>query len=436
MASVRVRITLVAIAVVAVALLAGSAVLVLTLRSNLIDEALTTAELRAATLAASLEDGDGDVRLVVPGDDEFAQIQDSSGTVVWASDEALNGALDPPAPGRSTVIIVPIEDGRFAVAAASAGDLTVIAGRNLEHVDESTSTLIGLLAIGLPVLTLLLGFVTWAVVGRALKPVERIRAEVETITAADLDQRVPVPATKDEIGRLAETMNTMLERLEASQARQRRFVSDASHELRSPLASIRQHSEVALAHPGSIGDEELAASVLADALRMQGLVEDLLLLARADEQSLGTRTTDVDLDDLALEEARRLREATELDVDTSGVTATRIEGDPAALRRLIRNLGENAARYATSRIAISTGGNGSMIELVVEDDGPGIQESDRTEVFERFVRLDEARARDDGGYGLGLAIVSEVAASHHGSARITDGRLGGARVEVRLPLLF
>jgi signal transduction histidine kinase len=243
---------------------------------------------------------------------------------------------------------------------------------------------------------------------------------------------VPQPKAHDEIGRLAATMNRMLERLEGARNSQRRFVSDASHELRSPITSIRQHAEVTLAHPDRMTAQELADVVLAEQQRMQSLVEDLLLLARADEHVPLSRAP-VDLDDLAFEEGHRLRAATSKRVDTSGVGVARVQGDADALCRVVRNLGENAARHASSRVDIALADRGHDVVLSVDDDGPGIPESERERVLQRFVRLDEARSRDDGGSGLGLSIVDEVVRAHGGSMSITQSTLGGARIQVALP---
>ena len=233
-------------------------------------------------------------------------------------------------------------------------------------------------------------------------------------------------------------MNRMLGRLEQAQARQRRLVSDASHELRSPVATIRQHAEVALAHPGRTTTTELAATVLAEDLRLQRLAEDLLLLTQADEHTLAMRRRPVDLDDLVLEEARRLRSTAEGPrISTAGVSAARLEADAQGMRRVLRNLGDNAARYARSEIAFDlAAGDDGRIVLGVEDDGPGVPAADRERVFERFVRLDDARSRPaghGGGSGLGLAIVAELVAAHGGTATVFQGALGGARFEITLP---
>jgi signal transduction histidine kinase len=283
------------------------------------------------------------------------------------------------------------------------------------------------------VLLVVVALLTWLVVGRALRPVDTIRREVDAIGPAELDRRVAEPPTDDEVGRLARTMNRMLARLDGAARAQRRFVSDASHELRSPLASIRQHAEVARAHPDRLGDGELAEVVLAEGARLQDLVEQLLLLTRLDEGGFALARGPVDVDDLVLADARRLRDAGAVAVDTAGVTAARLDGDERMLARLTRNLSDNAARHATSRIALGLLVDGDRVELTVDDDGSGIPESDRERVFERFVRLDEGRARDAGGSGLGLAIVAEIARAHGGSVRVTESPLGGARFVVELP---
>ena len=228
-------------------------------------------------------------------------------------------------------------------------------------------------------------------------------------------------------------MNRMLERLESARNSQRRFVSDASHELRSPITTIRQHAEVALAHPERVTAPELAEVVLAEQQRMQRLVEDLLLLARVDEHVPLTRAA-VDLDDLAFEEGHRLRSATSKRVDTSGVNAVRVQGDADALRRMLRNVGENAVRHASSRVDVTLVERGEEVVLTIDDDGPGIPATERARVLQRFVRLDDARSRDEGGSGLGFSIVDEVVRAHGGSMSIEQSPLGGARIVITLPV--
>jgi signal transduction histidine kinase len=268
------------------------------------------------------------------------------------------------------------------------------------------------------------------VVGRVLHGVEAIRARVAQIGAGDLHQRVPDPGTGDEVGRLAATMNRMLDRLQRSSDRQRRFVSDASHELRSPLASLRTQLEVALAHPEGADWPGVASGVLEEGVRMERLVDDLLALARADEGVVLAHTEEFDFGDLLAEEAERVEGLT---VDTSGVGPVSVRGDPLALRRVVRNLLDNARRHAASRIVLRVSLEGDEVVAVVEDDGAGIPEAEREQVFERFARLEEGRDRDAGGTGLGLAVVREVVQAHGGTVVAEEGDAGGARLVVHLP---
>ena len=440
--TVRVRATVGAVVVVGIAVLAGSFVFVTVLRNILTDGVKDAAQLRAAELVATLDADQVPTLAGAEDDEQLIQIINQSGKVVNASPNVEGRpAVAELRPGRSTTIEATIdgEELEFVAVAAATGPSTVpartvIVARFLEDVNESVQIVTGLLMWGLPLLLLVVAFTTWKVIGRALAPVDAIRREVDEISAAELHRRVPDPPGRDEISRLASTMNRMLGRLEGAQQRQRRFVSDASHELRSPVASIRQHAEVAIAHPERTTTVELAETVLAEDIRVQRLVEDLLLLARADERTLSRGDRTIDLDDLLLDEAQRLRDMTQLDVDTTAVSAGRVSGDPAQLRRMLRNLVDNAARHARSRIALSLNEQDGSVVLRVDDDGTGIPSDERGRIFERFVRLDDARARDNGGSGLGLAIVHEVTAAHGGTVTAAESPRGGARLEVRLPL--
>jgi signal transduction histidine kinase len=439
--TVRVRTTVAAVVVVGLAMLVGALVLVAVLRNTLTREVRTAALLRGQDVAAVLQSGAETGRLAVDDPEEMLiQVLDQDGRVVGASPNVVRlPPLTGLRPGRSVEVEAPDGDHEYlAVAVAAdtpAGRRTVVVVRSAETVTEATAAVSGLLVVGLPLLLLVVAATTWTVVGRTLAPVEAIRGEVDEISAAELHRRVPDPPGDDEIGRLARTMNRMLGRLEQAQSRQRRFVSDASHELRSPVATIRQHAEVALAHPDQTTTTELASTVLAENSRTQRLVEDLLLLTRADEHTLVLRRRPVDLDDLVFDEARRLRHTAGLRVDTSAVSAGRVDGDVAGLRRVLRNLGDNAARHASGRLAFSVAERDGVVLLEVDDDGPGIPEADRARVLERFVRLDDARARDAGGSGLGLAIVSELVVAHGGTVAVVASPLGGARVEISLPRL-
>jgi signal transduction histidine kinase len=428
--SVRARTTGAATAVVAAALLIGSIALYSALSTSMLAGAERSAELRAEEIAAQLESS-GTINLGFL-DDEIARVVDESGAVLASSDEAedeLEGTSLPVSDDAQRVTIdgepllvvtEDLDDGRTLVFAVSIDDDA-----------QTLGTVVVLLAVIMPVLLVVVAVTTWFVVGRALRPVTRIRTEVDGITSEHLHRRVPVPASGDEIAALATTMNRMLDRLDAAATAQRRFVSDASHELRSPLAVIRQHAELAHAYPDTTGIGELAEVVSDEGMRMQGIVESLLLLTRLDE-GVHLLAESVDLDDLALAEVRRLRQRG-LDVDGSGVSAARVEGDPRLLGQLLRNLADNAARHCRERIAIGVTASTQHIVLTVEDDGAGVAPDDRARIFERFVRLDEARSRDAGGSGLGLAIVKGIAAAEGGDVTVDDSRWGGARFVVTLP---
>ncbi|GAB3997873.1 sensor histidine kinase [Nocardioides marmoraquaticus] len=427
--SVRLRTTLAAVGVVAIALLVGAVALVLLSRGALVGGLEQAAEQRASALVAQAETGTLPTAQEQDDEpeDEVWQVRDDTGAVVAASqplgrdlptDDADAFAL----PGGEASYVVAVEEGEGYAASV---------GVSREEVGDSTAALVPLLGVGAPLLLLVVGLTTWAVVGRALRPVERIRAEVEQITGDRLERRVPEPATRDEVGRLARTMNGMLGRLQTARDQQRQFVGDASHELRSPLASLRQTAEVARAHPGALPEGELVDAVLEESARMQRLVEQLLLLTRADEGGLRV-DADVDLDDLVLAEAARLR-SKGLDVDASRVAPGRVRGDGLALAQVLRNLADNAARHATGAVRLSCRADGSVVEVRVEDDGSGVPEADRERVFDRFVRLDEARARDAGGSGLGLAIVRDAVRAHDGTVVVDRSDLGGAAFVVRLP---
>jgi signal transduction histidine kinase len=431
--SVRVRTTAAAVGVLGVALLLAGIALVAGLHLALGRDLRAGATLRAAEVARSVDSG-ADVSPELAGADAV-QVLGADGEVMAASPQLTGrSAMARLAAGESRTIDVGFDDDTYLVVAASAGDRTVLLARSRENLVEATQALTLLLGVGLPLLLLIVGATTWRLAGRALAPVDAMRADVDAISAAALHRRVPRPATRDEIDRLAVTMNRMLDRLERARVRERAFIADASHELRSPIASIRQHAEVALAHPDRTSTGDLAAVAHAESLRMQVLVDDLLLLARADEQGLRRSNLPVDLDDLVFGEATRLREEAAVAVDTSAVSPVRIDGDAAGLRRMLRNLVENAARHAGGKVALALAEVDGQAVIHVDDDGPGIPPAERRRVFDRFVRLDESRSRAGGGSGLGLAIVAEIAAAHGGEVTVGDSPLSGARFTIRIPV--
>ncbi len=281
-------------------------------------------------------------------------------------------------------------------------------------------------------LAVLAGAATWFLLGRALRPVARITAQADTISAGTLHERVPVPGAKDEIHGLATTVNRMLDRLELGDRRRRQFVSDASHELRSPVAVLRTEAEVALRHPATTEVPELAGVVLGEAERLSVIVEDLLTLARRDEGREVGGVVEVDLDDLVLAEANRARR---VPVARSQVSAGRVLGRRDDLQRTIAHLLDNATRHANEQVEVGLHTDDDGVWLWVDDDGAGVSERDRSRIFERFTRLDEARTRDAGGSGLGLAVVAETVRELGGEVTVGDSPLGGARFEVRLPAI-
>lgn len=290
-------------------------------------------------------------------------------------------------------------------------------------------------------LTVLAGLATWFLTGLALRPVAAITGRVDEITTGTLDGRVPEPGTGDEIGVLAVTMNRMLGRLERSELQRRGFVSDASHELRTPVAVLRSEAEVATRAPDTTTVGGFAEVVLVETGRLERLVEDLLTLARADESRLADTAgrlglhgaTEVDVDEVVLAEAGRARR---LPIDLRQVSGGRVRGRGDDLARAVGHLLDNAARHGESAVAVGVRTEGDRVRIWVEDDGAGLAEEDRVRIFERFTRLDEARSRDRGGSGLGLAVVAETAESFGGTVTVDRGALGGARFTLDLPAGF
>lgn len=426
-ASIRLRITAAAVAVVAVAFGVGAVAMTWTLEQQL---RASVAEQLADELTALAEGVDaGTIQtaaLVARDDDVLVALRAPAGVTVNAADAALL-----PIPATSAPAEVRVGDEHYVVVAAETTQGTIVVGRSLQEADDAVHTASVLLAVAVPLALVLIGTVVWVVVGRALAPVDRIRAQVDAIDATALDRRVPTTGSGDEVDRLAATMNRMLGRVDEGVRARQRFVSDASHELRSPLATMRQFAELSKTHPEATTPDELADVVLGEGERMHGIVEGLLLLARLDERG-STAARAVDLDDLAHAEIARVR-ALGTTVDGTAVRAAAVAGDPRLLGRALRNLVDNAMRHASSRIALGSVVRDGRAMVWVDDDGRGVAESERQRVFERFVRLDEARARDDGGSGLGLAIVREVARAHGGDAWIADSPLGGARFVLELP---
>ncbi|WP_103531756.1 sensor histidine kinase [Streptomyces sp. SM11] len=477
MRSVRARAAIGATLVVAVALVGAGLAVLLVLRANLIDQADLQAEVAAREAAGQLATGTpyDDVELD-DEEDHPVQVTDEGGRVVIVSKDlravtgtgtsgvtpvpsAPAGASPSPGddddddddddgsrPGRGEVssddpdfsdgtatVDRTTADYRFAAVEATTPDgvtLTVYAGAPLAAEQEAVNTVRGAMLTGLPVLLVVVAGVTWLVTRRALRPVEGIRRELAAITASeDLARRVPEPGSRDEIARLARTTNETLTVLEASVERQRRFVADASHELRSPIASLRTQLEVAEAHPELL---DLPGAV-ADTVRLQVLAADLLLLARLDAGERPGSAT-VELGALVREEvSQRTGDRIPVTVQVPEGGAFEVNGSRGQLSRVIGNLLDNAQRHAGESVAVSVAADGRGVRVEVRDDGDGIPEGEWERIFERFVRLDDARSRDDGGAGLGLAIARDVASRHGGTLTVHRADGGGAAFRMWLP---
>jgi signal transduction histidine kinase len=445
-ATVRARLTVLGTAVVALMLLVSAVALVVVQQWAMltgIDETLRQRMDNLQTGVASARPGSV---LVGEGDreDSFVQLLAADGTVLAATAN-LAGAAPVGAPLRSgspdrlqTLGRVPISSHDFRVLARSVpadpAGRTLLAGKNVDDMGEALRILTGSLSVLIPAVVAILALLLWWLTGRALRPVEAIRAEVAGLGGDELDRRVPVPATDDEIARLARTMNAMLDRLERSSLQQHQFVSDVSHELRTPLTRLRAELELALTDAGEDDDDHRrrCRALLEDTAELQALVDDLLQLARA-EAGPPAGAQPVDLDDLLLAEARRLRERATVLVDASAVGPARVRGTPGELAMVVRNLVANAERHAAGTVFLACHEQNGHSELVVADDGPGVAPEFRRLVFERFFRLDDARSRDAGGSGLGLALVKQIVTRHGGSVEIGTSAAGGAQVTVELP---
>jgi len=450
--SVRARTTVLAALVVGVTLAGGAFGLLATLEHSLVSTRDALSRARADDLAADAARGTLPRRLSDIGEDFVGQVVAADGTVLSASSglrgkgpiSSLGGATS--TPSERTLHGVPddseLENYRVWVLRGHSptGPVTIFVGASLESVKETVSTLRRALLVGVPVMLALFVLGTRIIVGRALRPVEDIRAEVAAISATAMDRRLAVPATADEIERLAATMNDMLDRLGTARTRQQEFVADASHELQSPLAAFRVQLEVALAHPDGVAWQTLAAELLDDSDGMERLVRDLLFLAQEDSSHQVPRTESLDLDEVVLDEVARVRDRVAVAFDTSRVSAAPVRGSRDDLARLVRNLIENAASHARSHVSVQLSTTATFARLTVCDDGPGIPVDQRERVFDRFARVGGARTRDPvgsrGGTGLGLSIARAIAERHQGSIRVEapSGGEVGACLVVELPI--
>ncbi|MEU5274486.1 sensor histidine kinase [Streptomyces hygroscopicus] len=413
--SVRTKTALAAAGTVAFALALCMVALVFVLQNNLRDSANLDAAKAADTINSQLQElhpAGGEPPLIL-GSDKITLRDEAGQDLVPAP---TTETTVPPAGKRSN--------------AASPTSVTV--RPSTTAVDNATDLLLGKVAPAATGLVLFVAALTWLLVGRALRPVSAIRQEFTEITERDLHRRVPVPAARDEIFRLAQTMNSTLDRLQQAMNRQRQFIADASHELRSPIAALRAQLELTLARPSRTDWPAAVHKALGDTDRLQAVASDLLLLARLDAQETHRRTA-VDLSALAAEESHRHPGTITVSGDSGDGEAPVVSGSRVQLLRLLTNLADNARRHARTKVSITVGVSDGTVEVAVDDDGPGIPEADRERVFERFTRLDDARARQDGGTGLGLAIARDIARTHGGTLNVDTSPWGGARLLLRLP---
>jgi signal transduction histidine kinase len=453
--SMRVRLTLIASATTAVVVFVAGLLLIRSAEDSQLDRLKSLADESVAIAAERLEGGAAwqealaDLPTVVfisqDGGDCVAS-NPAGGQLVFRCAGQATPTFDvmtsapAPSPGAPGVVAVRGELGAIEsvtrnVDSAAYGPLVISSAAPASTVARGLESVGWIVWVLFPGMVAVVALLTWWLAGFALRPVEAIRAEAEAIEAASIHRRVPEPATNDEIGRLARTMNAMLDRLEQASTTRRRFVSDASHELRSPVAAIRTDVEVALAEGERADWPATARAVLTEEARLDALIGDLLLLAASDESSASTTATArVDLETLVVEEAaRRRRLDVSVDVATDDPDTLAVSGDRAQLQRVLANLLDNACRHGERRVDVTLRSVGDIVIIDVDDDGPGIAPADRQRVFERFARLDEGRDRDRGGAGLGLAVVDAIVRSHGGSVSIGDSPLGGARFVVEIP---
>jgi two-component system, OmpR family, sensor kinase len=404
---IRIRLTLVFALAMAIVLAAVGAFVYVRLAWALDEQLDENLQSRAGALAAGVRSGDLP-RTLPGGEDEFAQVLGPDGSVVAATPE-------------------PVEREGARVLVLRADDHRVVVGVSVDDRDEALADLLTQLLIGGPVALLLASAAGYLLAGAALRPVEAMRRRAGEISADTSGHRLPLPAAHDEVFRLGETLNAMLDRLDTGLKRERRFVADASHELRTPVAILRTELELALRRPRS--EPELARSLrsaVEEVERLARLAEDLLVLASSQDGRLALDESEFPLRELLDGVARRFAARASLEIASPEGSLT---GDRLRLEQALGNLVENALRHGAGSIRLEAAANGGSLILLVRDEGPGFPPEFLPQAFERFSRADEARSR--GGAGLGLAIVDAVARAHGGTARASND--GGAVVALVLP---
>jgi signal transduction histidine kinase len=384
--------------------------------------------------------------LAAPGE-RFAQILSADGRVLDSTPSLPARSILSPAElsrsgTRPTLVASkripdPAGSSRLLAIPVRAQDqrMVVVVGASLRQREDALAELRTVLLLGGPVALAFACLLGYAVAALALRSVESMRRRALHVSLVDRGQQLPVPPGNDELARLARTLNEMLARNEVAFARERAFVADASHELRSPLAILRAELDVALV--GESSPEELRAAVTSAAEetdRLSALAEDLLTLAQADQGNLPIQRELVDLRETLERVGRRFvqpaREAGAV-IETRASPATRVSADPRRLEQALGNLLENALRHGAHTVVLQAERHGRQLELRVSDDGPGFPPPFLEVAFERFTRAD--RPRTIPGAGLGLSIVRSIARAHGGEAYISNGAAGGAHVWLSIP---
>ncbi len=428
---VRLRVTAAAVLAVACAFGISAAVVEVTLQHDKHNVLIATARLQAQEVIALNQTLSRPVVMPPTTSLQSGLIQVIfDGHVVGVSHalhqrEPLWVPGDPMIQDNPDVAVGPYRDVQVVAVPVTVGadKGTVVVVVSLDQYDRSLRSIHRLLEIGLPILLAVVGLICWIMVGRALRRIEALRLEVADVALRPGERRVAEPHNDDEVGRLARTLNSMLDRIEAASARERRFVADASHELRSPIANIRTAVEVALHRPQTADWPRVADEVLVEDARMAHLVEELLLLARSDEGRLAPVAGTCDLLEVAREVVAAAAASGPPDVTLTGTPAV-VSVPVGYVERIVANLVDNGRRFATSRVEVTVRTTNRTASLEVRDDGPGVPPEERDHIFERFVRLDEARAREHGGFGLGLAIVADLCHAYGGTIEVRDGQPG------------
>ena len=439
--TLRARVVIIGVIGLCLALGLGSLSLVMVLERALLNSADNSADRTAQDIVTLIESHDALPDPIPVGNSAIVQVLGPDGGIDRVSPGAdrLVPVLRPDQISRAVAgeaLTVRADQsmmsGYLRVHAVAVRDQTVLVAIPLSDMQHNVKFFKIGLGVMVPVLIVVLGLAIWYVVGMALRPVESLRRGAENVRGAE---RLPVPRGSDEIHRLAVTLNTMLDRLERARGRQRAFVADAAHELRSPLANMRTELEVA----ARIGPTpELLDDLLSDVERLGRLTDDLLLLAKSDDPDRVSRRFErIDVGDMLTAITQRYAGGRVPVAFTDAGAPLWVDGDVDGLRRAIGNLVDNAVRHAATGVTVSLARDGSGVRVSVADDGEGIPEADRERVFERFTRLDDARSRDKGGTGLGLAIVRELVGRHRGSVTLRDARPGaeppGLCADVWLP---